>query len=316
MHGVILAAGKGTRLRPLTLSRSKAMAPILGKPIVARILDEFIFAGITNVTFVVSPHDKELVDYFEKHYSNKVSLHFAEQKERLGMAHALNCARKTTQDHFVLSACDSLVSPKHIKSLVELFEKENPKGILTLMEVSEERISKTGIVDFDEKGKIKRIVEKPKPEDAPTNISSLPIYAFDKVIFEYLDKVPKSERGEYELQDAIQMLIDNFGSLSGLKVDYRLDLTNPDDLLDINLKHLREELEENHILSDIPESTTVESPVYIEKNVSIGRNCKVGPNVYIESESVIEDNCEIADSIILKGSKVKTRSKIAREALM
>src|SRR4030042_3799866 len=105
MLGIILAAGKGTRLKPLTLSRSKAMAPILGKPIVARILDEFIYAGIKKVTFVVSSQDSYLVEYFQKNYSKKVTLCYSIQHERLGMAHALNCAKDNTNDNFVLSAC-------------------------------------------------------------------------------------------------------------------------------------------------------------------------------------------------------------------
>jgi len=102
-QGVILAAGNGKRLKPFTLSRSKAMAPILGKPIVARVLDTLLTNGIKEVVIVVSPTNQEIQDYFNSHTGDfsGCKITFSYQLEKLGMAHALGCAKEFIHGHLL-----------------------------------------------------------------------------------------------------------------------------------------------------------------------------------------------------------------------
>jgi len=316
LQGVILAAGKGTRLQPLTLTRSKAMAPIIGRPMVHWVFDTFYTNGIRDFIFVVSEADIELVNYFKENAPEDVKIEFAIQKERKGMAHALECAKDLINEDFILSACDSLVSRTHVRNLMNAYKRCRFKAALTLMEVEEERIPKTGIVEFNGDELITRIIEKPSIENAPSNVASLPLYVLSKDILELLPQVQLSPRGEYELQDAIQMLIDKYGPIQGLYADYRINLTNPNDLLQINLKFLRENHAEGLINSTVPQSTKINQPVLIEENVSIGENCEIGPNVYIESGCVVESGAKVESSIVLKGSTVRANSKVFEEVLL
>ena len=112
MQGIILAAGRGTRLKPITLTRSKAMVPIVGKPIVERVMDDLVANGVDDLILVISPDDKEIVAHFAHNSEIGASVRFVHQAERLGMAHALQCAAPLIYDDFVLTACDNLVLPR------------------------------------------------------------------------------------------------------------------------------------------------------------------------------------------------------------
>ena len=238
MQGVILAAGKGSRLHPITLSRSKAMLPIVGKPIVERVMELLLANGVDDFILVVSPEDRDITHYFLQEATVPADVRFVYQTERLGMAKALECAAPLITEDFVLSACDNLVTTADVGRLMVFWQTEpQPNAILTLMPVKRERVSSTGIVALDGPW-ITRIVEKPTPAEAPSNISSLPLYVFSPRILELLPEVAPSPRGEYELQDAIQMLIHRAGRVGGVMVERRLTLTNAADLLAINREYL------------------------------------------------------------------------------
>jgi len=317
MQGVILAAGKGKRLQPFTLTRSKGMAPIVGKPMCARVVDSLIVAGINDFVVVISPDDAEIKDYFLNTYksADKVTFNFVVQDQRLGMAHALNCAKDYVHNEFILSAADSLVSSHTISDLIFTYTNKQANIVLTLLPVVPEKVSKTGIVQLDNENNVIKIVEKPKLEDAPSNISSLPLYIFKPLIFDYLPKVPLSARGEYELQDAIQMIINDLGNVSGVMADYRLDLTTPDDLLKINLKFLAE-MKDAVVLSTVPANCKLVNPVYISENVNIGNGCTIGPNVFLEKDTSVGEGALIKNSVVLKGSKVESGRVLDNEILM
>ena len=109
MQAVILAAGKGTRLEPLSLTRSKAMMPIVGKPIVERVMEDIAAQGVADFILIVSPEDREIVDYFQTKSRLDVRVRFVEQPERRGMAHALGYAAPLVRENFILSACDNVM---------------------------------------------------------------------------------------------------------------------------------------------------------------------------------------------------------------
>lgn len=305
MQAVVLAAGKGKRLQPITLTRSKAMAPIAGKPIVERVMDDLIANGITDFVLVISPDDQGIQQHFGDRPTPGVRVRFAYQAERLGMAHALACAAPEIQGDFFLAACDNLVSASHVGRMVAAWNAEpRPMGVLTLMPVEPERLGAVGIVETDGHW-VRRIVEKPSPEEAPSNISSVPLYAFSHRILDYLPEVPLSERGEYELQDAIQMLIERDGRVCGVPIARRLTVTTPEDLLALNRHYLdREGGWVGQAPEGIGQDTRLAPPVHIQPGAVIGRECTIGPYAVIEGACQIGDHAVLTDTIVLRGATV------------
>jgi dTDP-glucose pyrophosphorylase len=221
LQTVILAAGKGTRLHPITLHRSKAMLPIVGKPILEHILDQVAPSGLHDFILVISPEDECIQGYFEDRAEKWGSIQFAYQKERLGSAQALSCAAPLISGDFIVSACDNLTSARHIGRMLGAWQSQSYQdALLSVMPADPQRISQVGIVEM-EGPRVKRIVEKPRPEQAPSNIASLPLYCFSTRILDLLNEVPLSIRGEYELPSAIQMLIDRGGEVRGINTNQR-----------------------------------------------------------------------------------------------
>ena len=309
MQAVILAAGKGSRLHPITTRRTKAMLPILGQPIVERVMEGLAHNGVDEFVLVVSPDDTDIVTYFrESPLRDYVT--FVEQKERLGMAHALRQAAPYIRGQFVLSACDNLVSEEHVKELVAAHgTTPSHHATLSLMKVPPELIARTGIVEMRE-GFVTRIVEKPQPSQAPSDIASLPLYVFTPDILDYVARVPRSPRGEYELQDAIQMLIDDGGKVRGVLTESRLTLTDAGDLLEINRRYLDGDLRLHLTPYTVGPNTQLITPLRIESGITIGADCVIGPRVYIERDCTIGSNTTIRDAVVLRGAVVPAGSMI------
>lgn len=316
MQGVILAAGKGSRLHPITIGRSKAMVPILGKPIVERVMELLYNNGVTDFILVVSPDDRDIVRYFYRESTIEADIRFVYQVERKGMANALQYAAPLITGKFVLSACDNLVTQTDIGRLIAFMQRDDkPNGVLTLLPVEPDRLGSVGIVELESVW-VTRIVEKPKPEEAPSNISSLPLYAFTPKILSYLPKVPLSPRGEYELQDAIQMLIDRDKKVGSILIDRRLTLTNAVDLLSLNREYLshgdgRPQLEPH----TVGIHTHLITPLRIEQGTVIGEDCIVGPNVYIERNCCIGDGAILRNAVVLRGVTVPDGMVVENQVL-
>ncbi len=316
MQGVILAAGKGSRLQPITLTRSKAMVPILGKPIVERVMEDLVANGVDDFILVVSPDDRHITRYFHRESEIEMDVRFVYQPERLGMANALLCAAPLITGDFILSACDNLISAEHVGRMLALKESSlRPNAVLTLMPVEPDRLGSVGIVEMDGPWVI-RIVEKPSPDEAPSDISSLPLYCFSPRILEYLPLVPRSPRGEYELQDAIQMLIERDGRVAGVTVEQRLTLTSPADLLALNRHYLFNGDDRPQLAPHtVAPNTRLITPLRIESGTVIGANCTIGPNVYIERDCCIGDNVTIRNAVVLRESIIPDGATIEDEVV-
>ncbi|MEM7130940.1 MAG: sugar phosphate nucleotidyltransferase [Chloroflexota bacterium] len=317
MQAVILAAGKGTRLHPVTTTRSKAMAPIAGKPIIHRVMDTFWENGVRSYVLVVSPDDVELRAYFANTSLPNSTITYVEQTERLGMAHALKLAAPQIEGPFLLSACDNLVPASFVGELLAGFEDETCDAVLSLKPVPPERVPSVGIVDLDENNRVRRIVEKPTLEEAPSNIGSIPLYLFTHELLSYLPKVQPSARGEYELQDAIQMLIEDGKSVYGLFTKTRLQLTNTDDLLKLNQHYLATE-KNGHIpeSSRVGKRTLLHPPLHIEEGVIIGDDCSIGPNVVLEKGCIIGRGVRLQDALVLRNFQVPDGREVVGEVVV
>jgi bifunctional UDP-N-acetylglucosamine pyrophosphorylase/glucosamine-1-phosphate N-acetyltransferase len=286
------------------------MLPILGKPIVERVMEVLGKAGVRDFILVVNPKDVETIGYF-----TGKGVRFAFQEEPLGTAHALMCASPFIEGDFLLAACDNIFPPAHISELIKCQSDAATNAALSLMKVKRSEISQVGIVEMEE-GFVKSIVEKPSLDEAPTDIGSMPLYALPMRILDYLEEVPLSVRGEYEIQDAIQMLIEREGGVRGVFTDWRLDLTTPDDLLAINIHFLARgfglRLPES---PQVGEGTDVIPPVRIEEGVSIGEGCVVGPYVYMERGSRLGSSVVVREAVILEGAEVKEEEVVIRRII-
>ncbi|MCK5379771.1 MAG: NTP transferase domain-containing protein [Acidobacteria bacterium] len=301
MQAVILAAGRGTRLSPVTDDRSKAMVPVLGRPLVDRVVETLAVNGLRDLVMVIGPDDDEIRRFFTSETSLDVTVQFVVQEERLGMAHALGLAAPLIDGPFVLSACDSLKPVEHVAALFDA--GSGADGALSLMDVSLERVCLAAPVEMDEDCVISRIVEKPRPEDAPSNTVSLPLYFLPNRTLALLAEQGPSARGEYELQDAIQALIDGGSRLVGVKTPSRLQVSTPGDLLDLNLRFL-DESTGGRVPETIPDGTIIQGPVWIDDGVTLGSNCRIGPDVVLESSCVLGDGVRITRSMVLRHALV------------
>ncbi|NUP99935.1 MAG: NTP transferase domain-containing protein, partial [Armatimonadetes bacterium] len=235
MQAVILAAGAGRRLGEVGLARPKATLPVCGRSMVERILDSLLPAAPSEVVVVIREPDDQVAARCQAWGSLPVK--FAVQPERLGMANALACAAPLLQGPFLLSACDSLVEAEFVAELVARHRELRADATLALKRVADRAaLSRTGVVAWDGCW-VSQIVEKPRPEEAPSDMGSLPLYLFEPTVLPLLSEVQPSRRGEYELQDAISLLIER-GRVAGCETATRWQITDQADLIAINRRFL------------------------------------------------------------------------------
>jgi bifunctional UDP-N-acetylglucosamine pyrophosphorylase/glucosamine-1-phosphate N-acetyltransferase len=315
MQAVILAAGKGSRLNPITLNRTKAMVPILGRPIVERVMETLAENGVREFIMVISREDGEVGRYFQEQTSLDVDIQFVVQPDRLGMANALSLAAPYIRDSFVMSACDNLTPVEHVAELLATYQKQKANATLSLMKAPPAMISRTGIVEIKD-DKITRIVEKPTLEEAPSDIASLPLYVFSAKLLDYLSRVKPSPRGEYELQDAIQMLIEQEGNVTGVLTESRQQLTNATDLLALNRHYLTTGGDTPQLApQSVGQHTHLITPLRIEENTTIGPGCVIGPRVYIERNCQIGADVLIKDAVILRDTVLEDGRQVVGEVV-
>lgn len=304
---VILAAGRGSRLQAITRTRSKALAPVVGMPLIARIMIELRGAGITSFHIVTAPHDAELRQYFAA--DPTVITHIQEQP--LGSGDALRSCQGHMSGAFLVCACDSVVESSEIRSLLETARGVDGAMALGVMEVPPEVSLESRSVVLLEGKRVVDIIEKPGPNERRTNITSLPLYVLSKDIFPELEKLPRSKRGEYELPEAIRNVIGRGGMVVSSRVSARDDVTALVDLLMLNMKVL-EKLTPRVQIADgvvIPPTVSLVSPVCIDSGVSIGEGAILGPSVYLESGSVVEAGVRLERVIVTRGSRATRNTR-------
>ena len=201
MQAVILAAGQGKRLQPLTNDIPKAMVKIKGKPMLQIIIEQLKSVNVDEIVVIVHYMKEKIMEHFGDGSQFGVKIHYVEQKEMKGTGDALLHAEPyITENKFLCIACDSLFDTKLLKNILA----HETHGVITAKEV--ENAKRFGILET-EGNKVTRIVEKPK--NPPTNLANFSVYLFPKAIFDKLKQIEPSSRGEYEVTDAIQLLIDD-----------------------------------------------------------------------------------------------------------
>jgi len=310
LKAVILAAGEGTRMHPLTYTRPKVMLPIANKPILEHLLIEAKNAGVREFIFVVGYHDEQVRDYFDNGEKLGVNIEYCTQMRQLGTADALKMTEGLVDGKFLLINGDVIVSREDIS---ELAGKED----ITMSVVEVDDVKDLGMVELIE-GRVVHIHEK--VENPPSRMANAGLYLLTPEIFEALSQTSKSPRAEYEITDSLELIIRRGRHISYHEISYWLNLTYPWDLLSANESLLAKiesqnlgKVEENVVIKGvvaIGRNTVVRSGSYIVGPVIIDQDCDIGPSCYIRPHTAIGDGChigcavEVKNSIIMKGSKV------------
>ena len=321
MKGIILHGGAGTRLRPLTYSGPKQLIPIANKPVSQYALEDLISAGIKDVAIVLGETFPELV---REHYGDGsrfgVRITYVYQGLPKGIAHAIGlCKDFVGDDKFVVYLGDNMLQ-NGIKEFVREFVDNNYDAMVLLKEVEDP--TSFGVAEFDKSGKLVRLVEKPKVP--PSKYALIGVYFLSPEIFRMIEELKPSWRGEYEITDALQMLLER-----NYNVGYRIvrgwwfDTGKKDDILKVNALILDERLErriEGEIInSDVEGRVTIDKDTKVMNSTIrgptiIGRGCYI-ENAFIGPFTSIGDNVKIVNSsveysIVMGGAVIENVDRI------
>ncbi len=310
MKAVVLAAGEGNRMRPLTYTRPKVMLPLANKPILEHLLEEAIAAGIREFVLVVGYHDEQVRRHFGRGERWRVSIDYVSQRRQQGTADAVRMAEGLLAENFLVLNGDMLVSREDISGMtaggsttIGVIEVEDPRGL--------------GVVEVDA-SRVVRVHEK--EENPPSRLANAGLYFFTPAVLEAISCTEKSPRGEYELTDSLNLMIAGGQEVAARPLGRWLDLSYPWDLLAANETLLGRMQAEN--LGEIEDGATVKGAVSIGKNtvirsgayvvgpVSIGEGCEVGPNCYIRPCTAIGDGCHIGSAVEVKNCIIMSGSKL------
>jgi UDP-N-acetylglucosamine diphosphorylase/glucosamine-1-phosphate N-acetyltransferase len=310
LQAVILAAGEGNRMRPLTANRPKVMLPIANRPIVEHLLLELREAGVKDFIFIVGYCDAQVRNYFGEGEKWGVNVTYLEQRKQLGTADAIRQVTGAVEGNFLVVNGDVITKSEDIKRIMgcdhntmSIIEVKDPRGL--------------GMVEISG-GKAIGIHEK--EEKPPTVMANAGLYLFTPEVFDAISKTEKSPRGEYEITDSLKILMESEEGLYCQELRSWLDLSYPWDLLEANESMMASlepqnlvEVESNVVLKgpvSIGRGTTVRSGAYIIGPVIIGENCDVGPNCYIRPSTAIGDGCHIGAAVEVKNSIIMKNTKI------
>ncbi len=316
MKAIILSGGKGTRLRPLTYTGAKQLVPVANKPILWYGIESIVAAGITEIGIIISPETGDEVkaktgqgDRFG------ANITYIRQDQPAGLAHAVKIAQPFLGDSpFVMYLGDNLIQ-SDLSLFLDHFKAQKLDALTILKSVANP--SAFGVAKIDEDGRVLQLVEKPKVP--PSNLALVGIYFFDRIIHDAIAQIQPSKRGELEITDAIQFLIDASKKVEARQLEgWWLDTGKKDDLLEAN-RIILDTCLISAVEGDVDEKSQVIGRVQIGSGskivnctirgpVTIGSNCHL-ENCFIGPYSSIADSATLIDadlehSVILQGAQV------------
>ena len=226
MQAVVLAAGKGTRLRPLTEEKPKAMVDVAGRPILSHCFDQLAELGADEFLVVVGYMQEKIIEHYGDTYED-IPITYAHQREQKGLAHALLTVEEFVTDDFMLMLGDNIFDA-NLGDVVNRQREDRADAAFLVEEVPIEEASRYGVCETNKYGEIIEVVEK--PDDPPSNLVMTGFYTFTPAIFHACHLVQPSNRGEYEISEAIDLLIQSGRTIDAIRMEgWRIDVGYPED---------------------------------------------------------------------------------------
>jgi bifunctional UDP-N-acetylglucosamine pyrophosphorylase/glucosamine-1-phosphate N-acetyltransferase len=309
MECVVLAAGEGKRMRPLTAKRPKVMLPLANRPMMEHLILAARETGISDFIFVVGYGEREIRKHFGDGAEFGINITYAPQRHQRGTADAVRSVRDLVAGPFLLLNGDMVLQSEDIA----VFCKRHAPcmGISTTDHPGDYGVV---LVEDDRVTSLEEKTKKPK-----SNLINAGVYLFSRDIFDRVEKVRPSARGEFELTDALAGLIAE-RKLGAYRLSYWMDVGHPWDMLDANATLMDRTPVEN--TGTVEEGVTLRGPVvigegsiikagtYIEGPCIIGKNCRIGPHAYLRGSTSIGNDChighcsEVKNSIVMSGTKI------------
>ena len=319
MKALILAGGAGTRLRPITHTRAKQLVPVANMPILFYGIESMVAAGITELGVIVGDTREEVQEALGDGSQFGAAITYIPQDEPLGLAHCVLIARDFLgDDDFVMYLGDNLLQ-QDLAAFVEAFGEARqgeapPSAQILLKQVPDPH--RFGIAELDDAGHVTHLVEK--PDDPPSDLALVGVYLFDKHIHEGVEAIEPSDRGELEITDAIQWLIDNGHRVrTEILTGWWIDTGKLTPLLEAN--RLLLETIDTKVHGSVDEQSTLDGRIVVETGaeivnstirgpVAIGANTRVVDS-FIGPFSAVGADCEvlhseIEHSVIMNGSRI------------
>ncbi len=284
MKALVLAGGTGTRLRPLTYTMAKQLVPVANKPVLHYVMQHLADDGIKQIGVIIAPETGEQIRNALSSNPWDVNFTFIEQAEPLGLAHAVKVSRDFLgDDPFIMYLGDNLLE-EGIGEFRKRFEDSGADSMILLKEVDDPRLF--GVAAIDEDGRVCKLVEKPKKP--PSNLGLVGVYLFSPLIHQAIDEIEPSGRGELEITDAIQKLLDQGRNVNSLIVKgWWLDTGKKDDMLEAN-RVVLDQWVKSDLNGEVDDESRVAGRVVLGHGSRIIRSRVRGPAV-IGAGSIIED---------------------------
>ena len=325
MKAVVLAAGKGERLWPLTETRPKPLLPIVNKPILQNTLEGLVAAGIRQIILVTNYRAERIQETFGDGSSLSCEIEYVKQKSPRGTADAVGAAASALrgEDRFVVAYGDDYYENRAVR---EFLSEAGKNDGITVATAKVDDASQFGLIEEDN-GRVTRIREKlEKPMTGQVNAG---LYVFTGAVLDAIKKTTRSKRGELELTDSLKVLLDQKETVRSQAVQDEgwLGISYPWDLLEANQQAVISE-KTRVIRGKVEDGAHIEGPVVVEEGsrvkagsrmegpVHIGRDCEIGPNAYLRPYTTLGNNvkiggaCEVKNSIVMAGVKIPHLSYI------
>ena len=328
MKGVLLSGGTGSRLRPITHTGPKQLVPVANKPVLEYAIEDLKEAGITEIGVILGNKGRdEIQELLGDGSEYGVDITYIVQGNPLGLAHAAGCSRDFIgDDDFVMYLGDNILK-SGVANLVKSFGAGDYGAGIALQEVDDPQAF--GIADVDDEGNVTELIEK--PDEPPTNLALIGMYVFSPAVFDAIEDLEPSWRGELEITDAIQDLLkEGYEIDSHVVTGWWKDTGKPEDILEANRLVLEDnELNTAGVVEDgaetdgrieLAESSSIEDgavvrgPVSIAENTIIKSGTYVGPYTSVGANSTLE-NVHIENSVVIGDSDITADGRIVDSLL-
>lgn len=315
MKTVVLAAGEGIRLQPITSTRPKHLVKVGGKPILEHVLNTLKACRLNDILIVTHYKEEQIRQYFEDGKKFGLNIKYVNQKNVLGTGDALKIVEPYTSKDFMLVYGDLLFSAEAIRRAEKKHNETEAAVILSVVPVRNPE--NYGIVEVDKEGNVKKIIEKPKREEARSNLANAGIYIFSPEIFEKMRMARSSARGEWEIPDAITLMLKEGKKVVEVELPSSewMDIGRPWDLLEANqwvlsrANHKVHGLVEDgaHLIGPVSIAETariragayIEGPAFIDEESDVGPNCYIRPYTSVGRKVRVGNACEIKGTILM-----------------